>query len=61
MTVERINTILTTNKQYAIPVKPTMPVYIVYYTAWIDNTGQLNFRNDIYGLDKKLLISISGK
>jgi murein L,D-transpeptidase YcbB/YkuD len=61
MTLERINIILTTNEQYAIPVKPTMPVYIVYYTAWIDDTGQLNFRNDIYGLDKKLLSTIAEK
>lgn len=61
MTAERINTILTTNTQHAIPLKPTMPVYIVYYTAWIDGTGQLIFRNDIYGFDKKLSMSIAGK
>ncbi|MDI9363882.1 MAG: L,D-transpeptidase family protein [Flavobacterium sp.] len=61
MTVERINTILTTNAQYAIPLKPTMPVYIVYYTAWIDGTGQLIFRNDIYGFDEKLLATMAAK
>jgi murein L,D-transpeptidase YcbB/YkuD len=58
MPVAKIDSILTTDKQYAIPLKPTMPVYIVYYTAWVDGTGQLNFRNDIYGLDKKLLLEM---
>jgi murein L,D-transpeptidase YcbB/YkuD len=27
-------------------------------TAWVDNSGQLNFRKDIYGLDKKLAVEI---
>jgi murein L,D-transpeptidase YcbB/YkuD len=37
-----------------IKVKPAMPVFIVYFTSWVNNKGQLNFRKDIYGLDKKL-------
>ncbi len=61
MSAQRIDTILTTNKQYAISLKPTMPVYIVYYTAWIDGAGQLNFRNDLYGFDKTLLVAIYGQ
>lgn len=61
MPTAKMDSILTTDKQYAIPLKPTMPVYIVYYTVWIDGTGQLNFRNDIYGIDKKLSLAIAGK
>jgi murein L,D-transpeptidase YcbB/YkuD len=29
-------------------------IHILYLTAWIDAEGSLNFRNDIYGRDKKL-------
>jgi len=29
-----------------------LPVYIRYYTAWVDNSTGVNFRNDIYGYDK---------
>jgi murein L,D-transpeptidase YcbB/YkuD len=27
---------------------------ITYYTAWVDESGRLNFREDIYGHDAKL-------
>lgn len=37
-----------------VTVKKTIPVFIVYFTAWIDNNGQLNFRKDIYGHDQKM-------
>ena len=28
-----------------------IPVYLSYFTAWQDNTGTLQFRKDVYGLD----------
>ncbi len=28
-----------------------IPVSIIYYTAWVDSAGLLNFRDDIYGHD----------
>ena len=31
-----------------------IPVYISYSTAWVDNQGVLNFREDIYGHDKRM-------
>jgi len=31
-----------------------IPVVITYYTAWVDENGQLNFRDDIYGHDANL-------
>jgi murein L,D-transpeptidase YcbB/YkuD len=42
-------------------VKPAMPVFIVYFTSWVNNKGQLNFRKDIYGLDKKLAAELFDK
>jgi murein L,D-transpeptidase YcbB/YkuD len=37
-------------------VKPNAPVAvrITYYTAWVDETAQMNFRDDIYSNDKKM-------
>ncbi|MFD2244951.1 L,D-transpeptidase family protein [Pontibacter ruber] len=29
-------------------------VYLVYFTSWVDSEGNVHFRNDIYGHDKKL-------
>ena len=51
---EKIDNVLKTEKETIIKVKPTVPVYIAYFTAWVDNTGQLNFRNDLYNLDEKV-------
>lgn len=31
-----------------------IPVYILYFTAWVDDEGNLNFRDDIYGYDSRL-------
>jgi murein L,D-transpeptidase YcbB/YkuD len=32
-----------------------VPIYIDYYTAWVDNNGVANFRADVYDRDKVLL------
>ena len=51
---ERIDETLETDQQTGIRITPTVPVYIVYFTAWVDDKGLLNFRNDVYQLDAKL-------
>lgn len=58
---ERMDEVLKTTTETQVNVKPTLPVYIAYFTSWVDNTGQLNFRKDIYGLDAKLESDIFGK
>lgn len=30
------------------------PVFLDYYTAWVDDNGEVRYSNDIYGYDKKL-------
>jgi murein L,D-transpeptidase YcbB/YkuD len=29
-----------------------IPVHITYFTAWVDASGKLQVRNDVYGLDQ---------
>ncbi len=36
-----------------VKLKETIPVHIVYFTAWVDEKGGLHFRPDIYGYDAK--------
>ncbi|MFC6999549.1 L,D-transpeptidase family protein [Rufibacter roseus] len=31
-----------------------VPVYIVYFTAWVDDNGAIHFRDDVYGHDRDL-------
>ncbi|MBC7411765.1 MAG: L,D-transpeptidase family protein [Bacteroidia bacterium] len=58
---KRINKILKTDDETFIKLTTPIPIYIVYITSWVDNTGQLNFRNDVYNLDKKLAADIFGE
>lgn len=58
---EKVDEVLETDEENIIKVKPTVPVYIVYFTTWVSSSGQLNFRKDIYDLDEKLSQEIFGK
>jgi murein L,D-transpeptidase YcbB/YkuD len=55
---EKIDKVLETITETGIAIKPKMPVYIVYFTAWVDDKNNLNFRNDIYNLDEQLAKNI---
>ena len=48
-----LDTIATHREKY-VTLKEKLPVYLVYFTAWADAEGRPHFRDDIYGLDKKL-------
>jgi len=53
-TPEKIEEAMNSNEQKFVKVKDPIPVLITYYTAWVDENGQLNFREDIYGHDTDL-------
>lgn len=53
-TPEKIAEAMSRDEQKFVKVKDPIPVVITYYTAWVDDNGQLNFRDDIYGHDSKL-------
>jgi murein L,D-transpeptidase YcbB/YkuD len=37
-----------------VPVKPSTPLYIIYYTLWTDENGTLRSWPDVYGYDKAM-------
>ena len=53
-TPEKIDKALNSKKEKFVKLKKTVPVLITYYTAWVDEEGDLNFREDIYGHDAEL-------
>jgi murein L,D-transpeptidase YcbB/YkuD len=53
-TPARIEEAMNAGKEKFVKVKDPIPVLITYYTAWVDENGQLNFREDIYGHDSNL-------
>jgi len=44
----------TGKKNTWITLKKKIPVYVEYHTVWVDDEGIVQFRNDIYGYEKKL-------
>lgn len=53
-TSDTIDSAMHLAKEKWVTLNRTVPVYVVYFTAWVDRNGQLNFRNDIYKHDAKM-------
>lgn len=53
-TPARIDAAMNAGTEKFVPVKKTLPVYIGYFTAFVDVDGELNFRKDIYNRDQHL-------
>ncbi len=49
---EKILSSMEGSEEQTVKLNDPVSVYITYNTAWVDENGQLNFRNDVYGLDK---------
>ena len=50
----RISKAMNAGKEQFYNIKDPVPVFIGYFTAWVDRDGKLNFRDDVYGHDKKM-------
>jgi murein L,D-transpeptidase YcbB/YkuD len=50
----RINALMHGGKQTFVKLKNTVPVFIAYFTTWVDKDGKLNFREDVYHNDSKM-------
>ncbi|MFL5809784.1 MAG: L,D-transpeptidase family protein, partial [Flavisolibacter sp.] len=53
-TPEKINDAMYSGNEKYVKLKKAVPVVITYYTAWVDDNGRLNFRDDIYTHDQTL-------
>jgi murein L,D-transpeptidase YcbB/YkuD len=48
---ETIDAAISRRVEQFVTLKKPVPVYIAYFTAWVDETGRINFRKDIYNKD----------
>jgi murein L,D-transpeptidase YcbB/YkuD len=53
-TSSRISEAMNSGEEQYVKLKEPIPVFITYYTAWVDDAGRLNFRDDIYGHDEEV-------
>jgi L,D-transpeptidase YcbB len=57
-TTQKIDSAMHLKKEKWVPLKKSIPVFIVYFTAWVNQEGQLNFRKDIYKHDEKMAMKL---
>jgi murein L,D-transpeptidase YcbB/YkuD len=48
---ERVQAAMDTARTMAVSLSKPVPVHILYWTAWVDDQGTLQFRPDVYDLD----------
>lgn len=60
-TLSTIDAAITTDKTQRVMLPHPIPVFMVYRTAWVEADGTVEFRNDIYGRDKRLYDALTGQ
>mgnify|MGYP001819076339 FL=1 len=43
-----------TDRNQWVTLEKQIPVYVEYHTVWVDDEGIVQFRNNIYGYERKL-------
>ena len=51
---KKIDAVLAQGETTYVKLPEAIPTYLTYWTAWVDDKGQLQFRDDIYQEDKVL-------
>jgi murein L,D-transpeptidase YcbB/YkuD len=51
---DKIDQAMFSGREKFVKLKEPRLVAIVYFTAWVDDSGVLNFRDDVYGHDREL-------
>ncbi len=51
----KISEYFETGEKTDVYVSEKIPVYLLYYTAWLDSKGSVVYGNDLYGRDKELV------
>ncbi len=54
----RLAAAVAQGERQAVVLDDPIPVHLVYFTAWVDGKGRVNFRQDIYGRDRRLQVAL---
>lgn len=55
----RIREAIVSGEQKSVKLPAPIPVHILYFTAWVEDDGTLQFRKDIYGHDARLAAALA--
>jgi L,D-transpeptidase YcbB len=53
-TPQKIDSAMNGGKETICSLKHKIPVYILYFTSWVDEAGEINFYKDVYDMDERL-------
>ncbi|PSW21175.1 murein L,D-transpeptidase [Photobacterium sanctipauli] len=54
---QRVNQLKARTKTKTVGLQGNVKVHVIYQTAWVDNQGLVNYRNDVYDYDKFVVMS----
>ncbi|SNC66199.1 Murein L,D-transpeptidase YcbB/YkuD [Marinobacter sp. es.048] len=57
---EKIDRLVSRAEPQTVVLPEPVPVHIQYWTSWVDNDGRLQFRNDLYNRDARLIDQLRG-
>jgi len=60
-TNEKIKAAMNSSKEKWVTLDKVVPVFITYFSSWVDADGLLHFADDIYGHDKRLAVQLFEK
>lgn len=58
-TTRDIRKMISTNTTVRIPLEKPIPIYLLYWTAWVEEDGTVHFRRDIYQRNSNISASIT--
>jgi L,D-transpeptidase YcbB len=56
--VQAIDQAVASGQTSTIRLAAPLPVYLLYWTAFVSEDGDLNFRDDVYGWDRRMLAAL---
>jgi murein L,D-transpeptidase YcbB/YkuD len=58
-TPDAVQDALLTGESTTVSLRERLPVHIYYLTAWVDESGTVQFRRDVYGYDAKVAAALA--
>jgi L,D-transpeptidase YcbB len=58
---DAIDAAIATGQTQSVPLHKTLPVYVLYWTAFVDPDGTVEFRDDAYGRDRRLAEALAAR
>lgn len=58
-TREHVDNLVSSRQQTTVYLKQPVPVHLEYWTTWVDRDGTLQFRNDVYERNPRLISELT--